>query len=99
MIEMPEVKIIHTIDDFEPNDIIEFKYPASKGQQLQYTFGVGKLVRVIKHRAGNKSVELRNSNGKVIITENNIRWEQTINHKNKHNQGSQLTCQIKLSIS
>jgi len=82
--------IIHTISDFEPGDIIEFTHPISKGPRSQ-TFGVGKLIRIIKRRIGPPYIELQNSSGKVLITEINIRWDKTMKHKNK-TKGSKPIC-------
>lgn len=82
--------ILHTINDFGPGDIIEFTHPISKGPRSQ-TFGVGKLVRIIKRRIGPPNIELQNSTGKVLITEINIRWDKTMQHKNK-TKGSKPIC-------
>ena len=70
--------IIHTINDFDPGDAIEFIHPVSG------CFAVGKFVKVIKRRTGDRrtNIELKTASGKVIITENNIRWDRTIYHKN-----------------
>ena len=70
------------IDDFEPGDIIEFIYPASKGPQA-HRFGVGTLTKVTKRKAGHSDIEIQNTHGKTTITEVNIRWDRTMFHKNK----------------
>lgn len=82
--------IIHTIDDFESGDVIEFIHPTG-------SFAVGKFIKVIKHRTGNRriDIELKTAGGKIIITEDKIRWDRTIFHKNR--TGSKIKCQIKLS--
>lgn len=85
----PVDPIIHTIGDFEPGDIIEFTHPVSKNPHSQ-TFGVGKLIRVIKRRIGPPSIEVRNSSGKLLITERNIRWDMTMQHKKT--KGSKPIC-------
>lgn len=93
---MPKIEdvALHTIDNFEPGDVIEFIHPVSG------KFAVGKFVKVIKRRKGNRhtDIELENISGKVIITEKNIRWDCTIYHKNK-NLGSETKCNYQTKLS
>lgn len=79
--------IIHTIDDFVPGDIIEFMHPVSG------RFAVGKYIKIIKRRTGDRhtDIELDTWGGKEIITEDNIRWDRTMFHKNK-TKGSKPIC-------
>lgn len=85
-------EIIHTIDDFNPGDIIEFIHPESGH------FAVGKFVKVIKRRTGNHrtDIELENAGGKVIITESKIRWGRSMYLKNK---GSETKCNYQKTLS
>ncbi|MCK5014833.1 MAG: hypothetical protein KAS66_13555 [Candidatus Omnitrophica bacterium] len=74
------------IEDLNVNDIIEFVHPISN-KAGSGTYGVGKFVRTIQRRGGNKKldIEVANSfNEKIIIQENNIRWERTLHHKDKN---------------
>lgn len=69
-----------SIEDLEPGDIIEY----TDGK-----FGVGRLSRIIHRRTGDKhiDIELKLSMGrKIIIREENIRWDITMSHKNKNKQ-------------
>lgn len=77
--------IIHTIDDFVLGDVIEFINPVSG------RFGVGKFIKVIKRRTGDRhtEIELKTSSGKEIITEKNIRWDRTMFHKKTQKEVNQ----------
>ena len=75
------------IEKLEEGDVIEFMHPVSKKSESG-TYGVGKFVRTIQRRGGNKKldIEVANSlNEKIIIQENNIRWERTLHHREKNN--------------
>ena len=85
-------EIIHTIDDFNPGDIIEFIDPVSSH------FAVGTFVKVIKRRTGDRHVdiELKTTTGKAIITEQKIRWDRTMYYKQK---GSNTKCNYQKTLS
>lgn len=73
------------LESLEAGDVIEFVYPeTSKGESGK--FGVGRFIRTIQRRKGGKAVDIELTSAlkeKIIIQENNIRWERTLFHKNK----------------
>ena len=85
LIEATESSEPTQLESLEPGDVVEFVHPeTSKGESGK--FGVGRFVRTIKRRTGGKAldIELRSAlSEKIIIQENNIRWERTLFHKNK----------------
>lgn len=73
------------IEKLVPGDIIEFIHPVSKKAESG-KFGVGRFSRTIQRRGPTKilDIEIINSMGeKVIIQDNNIRWERTMYFKDK----------------
>lgn len=76
-----------SINDLELGDIVEY----TDGK-----FGVGRFIRTIHRRKGDThiDIELELSLGKkIIIREENIRWDKTLSHKNKQKVG-QMTFDI-----
>lgn len=75
------------LDDLQPEDIVEFIHPVTNNPNSG-TYGVSRFVQAIKRRNGNRiDIELVNNLGdKTIITEKDIRWDRTRQHKQKEVQ-------------
>ena len=85
MTELIEPTESTELESLEVGDVVEFVFPETSKSEAG-KFGVGRFSKTIQRRKGGKAldIELKDSLGeKIIIQENNIRWERTLFHKNK----------------
>lgn len=85
LIEPTESLDSSQLESLEPGNVVEFVYPETSKSEAG-KFGVGRFVRIIQRRKGEKAVDIELSGAlkeKIIIQENNVRWERTLFHKNK----------------
>lgn len=74
------------IEKLVPGDVIEFIYPVSKKSESG-KYGTGRFSRTIQRRGPSKILDIEVINGvgeKIIIQDNNIRWERTMYFKDKY---------------
>ncbi|MCK4668234.1 hypothetical protein KAU33_15895 [Candidatus Dependentiae bacterium] len=80
------------IEKLVPGDVIEFIHPVSKKSESG-KHGTGRFTRTIQRRGTNKVLDIEVVNGvgeKIIIQDNNIRWERTMYFKEKQNQVQEI---------
>lgn len=73
------------IEKLVPGDVIEFIHPVSKKSESG-KHGTGRFTRTIQRRGPSKVLDIEVVNGvgeKIIIQDNNIRWERTMYFKDK----------------